>query len=170
MDLKEIRHRCESWLSTLTVPAPFDLDLFVAVIAERRGRPLHLHPATVSGAPCGVWLSCDDTDHVFYDSTTSPVHRQHIVLHELGHVVADHHGTRGKPSEWISLLMPNLDPDLVSRVLCRSTYLETEEVEAEVFASVVLERAAGFIDPPPIGADDEVLRRIRSALVGAPVR
>jgi hypothetical protein len=164
MDLKEIRSRCETWLSTLTVPAPFDLDRFVGMVAERRGRPIHLHAATVTGAPCGVWFSADDADHVFYDGTTSPVHRQHIVLHELGHVVAQHRGSSDTSIDWIRRLMPNLDPDVISRVLCRSTYLDVEEVEAEVFASVVLERAGGRSPSAPVVLEDEVMRRIRLAL------
>lgn len=169
MELKAVRRRCETRLSALAVPVPFDLDRFSAAIAEQRGRPLYLHPATVDGAPCGVWISSGDADHVFFDGTTSPVHRQHIVLHELGHVVAAHEGT-GSPGDWVRRLLPNLDPNVVAKVLCRTTYSDADEIEAEVFASVVLERAthvskrAVMSTAPGSGTDDAVVQRVRLGL------
>ncbi len=46
--------------------------------------------AAATGA-CGLWLGTDNADYVFYEARTAPLHREHIILHEIGHVLCDHH-------------------------------------------------------------------------------
>jgi hypothetical protein len=138
-----LRRRCEAALLELPVPDPFDLEGFCAAIAGRRGRPIVLRPvAGVGQGVTGVWLAVDDPplDVIVYEARTSPLHRQHIVLHELGHVLAGHSPRVGGPGSH-RLLFPDLDPEAVRRTLEREAYSSEEEREAELLASLILHRA-----------------------------
>ena len=89
--LDELRRRSEQVLAQVVVPDPFDLDVFCRQLSEQRDRPLHVVPlpeaAGVTG-PCGAWAATDTADYLFYDPAAAPVHRELIVLHEVGHLLA----------------------------------------------------------------------------------
>ncbi|ONI81188.1 hypothetical protein ALI144C_21865 [Actinosynnema sp. ALI-1.44] len=135
--MRQLRRRCEQHLRTFAVPQPFDLDAFCAHVAEKRGRRLELKPmpGLSAAAPCGMWLSVADADYILYEPTTSKLHSEHIVLHELAHMLCDH-----RLSIDVSLrrrLFPTIDPDVVRRVLGRVNYATEQEQEAEMLASMI---------------------------------
>ncbi len=90
MDLRSVRRRCESTLRDLPVPRPFDVRQFADTVSARRGRPIHPLPKSAPVGPCGVWLSMPAADYVFFENATSPLHREHIILRELGHLLRNH--------------------------------------------------------------------------------
>ncbi len=90
MSLKAVRRRCEATLRQVEVPSPFDVEAFCTALSERRGRRIHLCPMNMGVSPCGVWLALPAADYIFYEDGTTRLHREHIVLHELGHVLSDH--------------------------------------------------------------------------------
>jgi hypothetical protein len=141
--VKGLRWRSERRLRGIRVPRPFDLDAFCAEVAASRGRPLVRRPVPglSAEAPCGMWIATDKADHVFYDPGTSPLHAEHIVLHELAHILCGHTGADGA----LAKLFPDLDPATVTRVLGRVSYTCEQEREAEMVASLIRGRAA----PPP---------------------
>ena len=47
-------------------------------------------PGLSTGAPCGLWISVPAADYVFYDPDTSRLHAEHIILHELAHMLSGH--------------------------------------------------------------------------------
>ncbi|QES47314.1 hypothetical protein DEJ50_05205 [Streptomyces venezuelae] len=137
----KLRRRCQTILGHLDLTEPFSVDALCARMAEQRGRPILLHPlpreAAESGI-CGLWVGTDSTDFVFYEAQTSPLHREHIVLHELGHILFGHNA------------LADMDPaaDLqenpeavVPRVLGRTNYTTRQEQEAEMLASMIRARA-----------------------------
>ena len=139
MKPSSVRRRCAAALRDVEVPAPFDLGLFCDNLAARRGRRLYLHPFNVDVAtkvPCGVYLSLRDEDHIFFDARTSPLHRDHIVLHELSHMLLGHasdshlHATLGR-------LMPAIDQRTLETVLARTSYSTEHEQEAEFLATLI---------------------------------
>jgi len=161
-----LRRRCQRRLRDLPVPDPFDLDEFCRRLVEQRGRPLTLHemPALGPDSPSGVWVATDRADHVFVDEGARPLHREHIVLHEIGHLVADHESAPVLGPEDTALLMPDLDREMVARVLGRSRYSQEEERDAELMATLIAQRAGRSIAPHE-DAEVEALRaRLRSAL------
>jgi len=139
--MKGLRRRSEQRLRGIRVPAPFDLDAFCGEVAARRGRPLirRAVPGLSADAPCGLWVATDRADHVFYDPGTSPLHAEHIVLHELAHILSGH--TPGEDGS-LAVLFPDLDPASVSRVLGRFAYTTAQEREAEMMASLIRGRSA----------------------------
>ncbi|MBB2943726.1 hypothetical protein FB565_003455 [Actinoplanes lutulentus] len=130
-----LRQRCAERLRGLRVPDPFDLDQFCAEVSASRGKPLQRRPLSGlgPGAPCGLWLGLPSADYVFYDPETSPLHAEHIVLHEIAHMLCDHQ-PKGDLS---ALLFPDLDPALIGHVLGRAGYTTDQEREAELLASMI---------------------------------
>ncbi|MCP2323606.1 hypothetical protein HDA40_002113 [Hamadaea flava] len=133
-----MRKRFQDLVRRYEVPKPFDMDTFCASLQEQRGRRILLVPVeTESRSPCGLWIGTTDTDYVFYESGTSRLHRNHIVLHELGHMLCDHQGVGPFGEEFLRAAMPNLDPGALQRVLGRSAFTADQEQEAEYFATFV---------------------------------
>lgn len=105
-----------------------------------------------------MWIALGDADYIFYEAGTSPLHTEHIVLHETGHMVLAHRGMSVLDGDLTRQLAPHLHPQLVQHVLGRAAYSAREEQEAEIFASLICERAhrptppAGPQVPPDGGA------------------
>lgn len=161
MELARWRRRYSHLLRNIAIPEPFDLQVFCANIERSRGRPLRLHQLPVEAAIgfCGLYVELSRADHVFFPAGTSAWHQQHIVLHELTHLLCRHRG-RGTGRPLVSAgvlheLMPSLDPEIVRTALGRSGYSDPEEREAEMVASLILERAGRVVGPAssdPLGA------------------
>jgi len=134
--MESLRRRCERRLRGVRIPQPFDLDVFCREVEAQRGRPLlrRAVPGLGSYAPCGLWIGTPTADHVFYDAGTSPLHAEHIVLHELAHILSGH--------GLDAALFPDLDPELVARTLGRAAYTTVQEREAEMMASLIRGRSA----------------------------
>jgi hypothetical protein len=117
-----------------------------ARLGTLRGRPISLlaHPLPASG-PFGVWLSAPAADHIVYQERTSRPHQVHIILHELGHVIADHHSDE-QDDDVLQMLYPDIDPDVVHRVLRRTSYDVAQERDAEAVATIILQWAS-VLDP-----------------------
>lgn len=90
---------------------------------------------------CGLCVPMGSTDYIFHEEGSSPLHREHIIMHELGHAIMDHQGGDLTIEKVAPLLFPTLNPDLIQRVLGRSAYSTREEKEAETLATLVLRRA-----------------------------
>jgi hypothetical protein len=141
VNVKALRQRCERLLREVEVPEPFDVHTFAEAIGHRRGRPLRLLAKSSPLGPCGMWLALPDTDLVFYETATSRLHRDHIIVHELAHLLAAHEPAEPLDPALLASLLPNLDAGMVRQVLARTTYSAVEEQEAEMLASLVLQRA-----------------------------
>ena len=150
--MSRLRRRCERRLEDIPIPNPFDLDIFCAVMAAHRRRPLTLQPmpGLSAGAPCGLWISVRDADYVFYDPGTSQLHAEHIVLHELSHMLSGHTSgitiggtdSPGASNSAVGRLVPDLDSRTIDTMLGRASYTTAQEREAEMLASLIRARSA----------------------------
>lgn len=167
MKSSSVRRRCAVALHDVEVPDPFSLDAFCELLEMKRGRGLHLHPFRVSGVgtvPCGVYLSTKDDDHIFFDARTSPLHRDHIVLHEISHMLLDH-GTDRRLHETLGRLMPSIDQRTLETVLGRTSYSTQQEQEAETLATLIAGATRTRTRPVGAGAtQDPVLGRLHTTL------
>jgi hypothetical protein len=125
---------------------PFSVDALCRVISAQRGRPLHVHPLNVPPSAglnaCGMWIATDVADHVFVEHRTSRFHQEHIILHEIGHMLCDH-VTEDLPSALTDALRAGeVDTGLARQVLARTSYTTGQEQDAELVASLILERVA----------------------------
>jgi hypothetical protein len=111
----------------------------------------------------GAWIRAPGADIIVYERNTTRLHQEHIALHELSHIICGHE-TPILHSELASQLFPDLRPDVVRGVLQRQSYSNEEELEAEIQASVIRERAT---DRKPAEsqttlADDSILKRLEA--------
>jgi hypothetical protein len=130
-------------VGSLTVPEPWDLTSFIDSVASKRGKPIRLMPHTGlfgSGQPCGIWIGRNTDDIIVYDDTTSSYHVEHIVLHELGHLLLEHRSGPDSDPDTVSIheLLPDVDPATVLHVLGRTAYDNEQESQAELFASFLM--------------------------------
>jgi hypothetical protein len=177
----DLRRQCETTVRTLDqriggIPVPFDLNVLLDLLEAARGRPIELIPfsATVSGKLCGIWVGTDRLDLIYYEEATSLLHQDHIILHEIGHMVCEHTGVAMSTTDQVrSLLLTDavrgqvdtvlgrgshtavrgqVDTVLgrgshtavrgqVDTVLGRGSYTAVQEQEAELVATLIMERA-----------------------------
>lgn len=167
MNLRRVQARCESLVRGLDIPDPFDVRELCDRVEIRSGRAIHLEPMPLpTEGPCGLWVATPQVDYIFYESQTSRLHQEHIIAHELGHLLCDHRLTEVVGEEATRLVLPELDPEMVKRVLQRTHYSAAEEQEAEMIASLILQQANHRpFDPTwtaPAGTADLVHRLERS--------
>lgn len=123
MSDRRLRKRCRALLRELDVRPPLDVRDFCELLARHRGRPIKLvaHPIRVPG-PFGLWFMTTSMDVIFYQRETTRPHQDHIILHEIGHIIAEHPSDEG--------------------ALTRTCYDSDQEREAELIATYILEWAS----------------------------
>jgi hypothetical protein len=139
--LRGLRAACEKRLADIEVPAPFEREVFVATMAARRGRPILLRTMPTPASPdhpYGVWKATPEVDFIYVDTTSSPWHQDHVVCHEIGHMLWGH---TASDTELDKALLPDLDPTTVLWMLGRHDYTSKQEQQAEMMATVILARA-----------------------------
>ncbi|MBA5224538.1 MULTISPECIES: hypothetical protein [Streptomyces] len=108
-----------------------------------------------------MWLATDKADHILHEEATSPLHRDHIVLHEVSHMLLGHSSLLN--GGVVGALFTEVDPTAVTAMLGRTSYGTGDERDAEVLAGLIAHRA-GLLDnvakPMPSG----VLQRLDDAL------
>jgi hypothetical protein len=131
-------------VADLDLPDPFEIEGFVGSLATKRGRRIELMPVAANpDLPCGLVLTTRDADLIVYRADTTPLHREHILLHEAAHILCGHDDSAAGEGAFASAaqaLMPHLSPDLVRSVLGRTVYSEPDEHEAELVASLIRQR------------------------------
>lgn len=147
--LKRLRRTCEGLLAELDLPATFTIPQLAQRLGARRGRPIHLTPVELrEGSVYGLWIATDTVDVIAYESRTTRPHQDHIVAHELAHIICGHHGADAASGTGLQRLFPALDPAMVSGLMKRSAHSDREELEAESAASLMLTEAARqFVEP-----------------------
>ena len=176
-DRGALRRRCRRIVDRLDLPRPFDAAEFIGLLALDRGRRIELIPvAARPNLPCGLVITTDEADLILYSADTSPLHRQHILLHEAAHLVCGHvdgatdaawvtdpadsidsfNSAAGAGAEaemdsnaGLGELLPHLSAELVQRVLGRTVYSRPQEREAELVASLILYRVGRDGGSPP---------------------
>ncbi|MEV0845484.1 hypothetical protein AB0J21_06265 [Streptomyces sp. NPDC049954] len=120
------------------------------------------HSLPVPG-PSGLWIASGSADYIFYQRETSKVHQDHIILHEIGHIMADHQ-SQDTGGEVLRHPLPALDAEVVEGALWRSSHDEDREREAELVATIILEWASVLDSVPPPAATEPSVDRLQAAL------
>lgn len=165
---RALRRQCRSLLRELDIRPPLDVHELCRRLGEKRGRPIELHayPIAVPG-PFGLWFGLPDRDAIFYQKETTPAHQNHIIAHELGHILADHPSDENDQDEAATAVrndFPGNDSGDGPRARRRTCYDSDYEREAEVIATILLEWSAvvDYVVPRP--ADSVAARRLQAAL------
>ncbi|MGW5643688.1 hypothetical protein [Saccharopolyspora sp. NPDC003762] len=159
-----LRQGVKELLRELEIDAPLEVPELCGRLAKRRGREIKLrpYPLPVPGA-FGLWIGTTDADYILYQSKTTTAHQDHIILHEVGHIISDHPSNENDDDIWTQLL-PDIPPEVVRRALRREDYGPAREREAEMVATVIKEWAT-LLDKLKFGTDrkTDAARRLRGA-------
>jgi hypothetical protein len=166
---KELASRwraCEQRLAELDLPAEPGIAKLVEHLSARRNRPIILMPIAMQGSgphsPYGIWIATAEVDFIAYEANTSQHHQEHIIAHELGHMICCHRGLGQPDANTVSLLFPDLSPDLIRELLRRSSYVDAQEEEAEIMGSLLMANLINGAAPPEDASG--VLGGLKSAL------
>jgi hypothetical protein len=156
-EYRQLRRRCRRLARSLPLPVPFDLDRFIEAVSAERGRRIDVIAMTTTpNAPCGLLATTDEVDYILYADDTSPLHRQHILLHEIAHLLCGHHTAPPTARVEAGGLLDQLPPALVNRVLGRTVYSQPQEQEAELLASLILCQARSTAPEPVLPEEQRV--------------
>jgi hypothetical protein len=164
MSERSLRKHCKSTLRALDLRPPVRVPVLCERLGARRGRPIRLvpYPLPVPG-PSGLLITSPTADYVLYQLHTSPAHQDHIVLHEIGHLIAEHRSVE-LDERTVSLLDPERLRAAIGSALARTCYDTDREREAELVATIILERTAVLDAITPPAEADPTARRLQAAL------
>jgi hypothetical protein len=154
-------------IAELDLPSPCDVQTLCQELGRQRNRPITLVPMPIPAShPCGMWAEARDMDLIFVDSSTTSTHQEHIILHELGHIICGHQGEDLLGVSGVRRYFPDLSPELIQGMLARAGYDSSDEQEAEIIAYLLQERihsaarpAAGQIE------GEDALSRMERTLI-----
>lgn len=160
-----LRKRVRAELQTLEIEPPLRVEVLCGRLGAARGRPIHLvpYPIPVPG-PFGLWIGTSDADWILYQLETTVAHQTHIILHEIGHILAGHGSDENDDTVWATL-MPHLSPEVIRRALRRSGYDQAHEREAELVATIVMEWSSVLDYVLATRPSHAAVRRIQEALI-----
>lgn len=162
-NLEALTRRCEARLRTLPLPTPFDVEALSRSIGARRGRPIILRPVRRLPRVAGFCFPDGADDIVVYASDTSLLHQEHIILHELCHLWCGHRLRTVATEEVATALGDDFSMTAVQWLLTRASYSAAEDREAEVLATLILERveAERRVEGPAVrDSDRDALRHL----------
>ena len=145
MDRSALRARCHQRVNDLLrhtgLPCPWDINQFLDRLERHRGRDIDLCAVVWSpGESCGAWQQHQDHDVIAYAEHTSGFHQDHIILHEIGHMISNHRGRCVLSQEEAQRIAPDLAPAALAHLLGRSGG-QVEEHVAETIAALIHQRA-----------------------------
>lgn len=151
--MEDLAARFEELSRLVPIPYPWDTMEYVARVAEYRARPITLCPIDVNalsdtgcGTGSGLWIAREHDDVIMYGADTE-WHADHIIAHEIGHMLLGHgasaSGSGGSDAAELPLreLMPSLSLETIRSVLRRQDYGSERERAAETFADLLLVEA-----------------------------
>ncbi|MBF6468721.1 hypothetical protein IU427_26675 [Nocardia beijingensis] len=147
--MEDLAARFEELGRLVPIPDPWDMTEYIERVAAYRARPITLWPVDVGalagngcGTGSGLWIAREDDDVIMYGADTE-WHADHIIAHEVGHMLLGHGETSSGPAADLPLreLMPSLSPETIRSVLGRRDYGSERERAAETFADLLLVEA-----------------------------
>lgn len=138
------------------IPAPWDLMTFVNLVARWRGRAIKVcgrdgdYWATGADGDylSGLFIHLDNVDVILYRSDGGPLTAQHIIAHELAHLLADHTQPAGLTESAESAAEPVSYSDVLRMTCARSRFDDPHERVAEAFADLLLTSVSRRGTPP----------------------
>lgn len=161
------RARVRAILAEVPLPSPWSMNAWVDRLEAWRGREIDLLPVQYQpGQPSGAWQAREYYDLIAYTEHTSALHQDHIIAHELAHMLCAHTGTCLMSEAEAAVLAPQLSPQMLSHLLTRVT-TSSDEYEAELIAVLLMSEAT--TEPPAVvpgasGRAADQARRLASLL------
>ncbi|MEU4486620.1 M48 family metalloprotease [Streptomyces purpurascens] len=151
-------------LAELNLPDVISIRDLRPEVSRRTGREVVLEPREQAPSVCGACAVTESAVYVFYDPRTSPLHQDHIIAHEFGHLLLGHHESRTL-SDLAPSLLTTMDPAVVQMMLGRTKYDEAEERDTELLASLLQRRIIDWWRRSDESSGDEVQDRVTHTLL-----
>lgn len=143
-----LRLRCSVALDALPVPRPFSLAPLCRNLERHCRHHVRLVAASMPPGCEGLWIRTAQTDYICYQRHARYPRALQIIGHQAAHVMFGHQGTAAGDRGLARLLFPHLDPQMVQQTLALSAFTDAEELEADLFASLLLKRIDGPLERP----------------------
>jgi len=167
------KRRVERLAAALELPDSLRVDELVQKVAASHQRGITTVLTRMPTGLSGAWVQTPARDFLFCEQETSALHREHILLHELGHLLCGHPPMMSAEQELETLLateVPLVTSEAIRHILGRSRMSSPAEAEAERFAWLVRQRITALATPSP-RTDQTALSRLEEALTsGDPAR
>jgi hypothetical protein len=147
---RTLRARCDDHIRRLNLSLPFELPDLLAAVARERQRTLEVKPSVIAGSsPCGALITTEDRDIIRYPRDTTALHRNHIIVHEVVHLLR-HDLDEAGDDETSLLALADTDTmlapgEFIHRIFGRSTFIKDSEREVELLTTMVLTRSAAVL-------------------------
>ncbi|MCF4139000.1 ImmA/IrrE family metallo-endopeptidase [Streptomyces sp. Tue 6430] len=164
---KQLRRECVARLTDLPIDRKDrSIRTLKDHLSRKRGRPIYLVPmALPHDVLNGMWVATPVADFVIYAAHATRAHQEHIIAHELGHIMCDHQAVSDVGDGILGQLFPDISPTVVRRVLTRTRYSHRNEQEAEMIASLYCARLdPRRAEPLPLCSRNDVIDRLRTAI------
>ncbi|MFI1013051.1 hypothetical protein [Streptomyces sp. NPDC020965] len=108
-------------------------------------------------------------DVILYQERTTRLHQDHIILHEVGHIImSDRQRAKSAPMDRAMIEkyagITGLEPEAVQRVAQRCALDDDEECAVELVATILMEWDSALDLAPPAVSEDPAVRRVQTAL------
>ncbi|WP_298183373.1 hypothetical protein [Saccharomonospora sp.] len=124
-------------LNRTGIPQPWDINEWLNCLERARGRDIDLCALTWEpGDATGAWQPRGDHDVIAYPANTSGYHQNHIILHEVGHMLFQHPSRCVLSRKEARRIAPNLSANAFTHLFGRA-HGTVEEYEAEQFAHIL---------------------------------
>ncbi|MEU0795284.1 hypothetical protein ABZ342_34915 [Amycolatopsis sp. NPDC005961] len=147
-------HACRRYVRSLRLETYASAYELCDQMSSMRNRPINVveWPLPIPG-PMGVWIARERDDVVVVQEAATGNHRDHIVLHELAHILCEHEGVP-LPGSGPAFLPTFEDCDEnASLVRFRSAYDSSAEREAELLATAFAEQLSDDSATPRVAWD-----------------
>lgn len=118
----------------------FELTHFLRHVETYRQRPIVCQGMPLPVGIFGLWIPAETADYLFYTLNTYLVHRTHIILHEVGHMLLKHNTQIMSATELTRLallLSDGSQPQGLARRIRQYVRSSQEEAEAEDFVHLL---------------------------------
>lgn len=128
------------------LPRPWDVNKFIARVAECRQRDIWLLPVENAGRYAGSWHAEAHADVITYAAHAQPQQQDQTILHQFGHLVLGHRNRCVLELDEVHYFTPLLAPAAYAHLL------GGDEGEADAIATLLLDRIAARtgLSPPPV--------------------
>lgn len=140
-------------VETLPFRRPWSIDSFTAMIGMQTGKPITVSPLPESLADeiSGLWVPSPTINRVYVTSRGDSGYREHVLCHELAHIVLAHDGADDLDADVYRDQLRRIAPALPEGFLAqlgparvcfaRAAYLSPVEQSAEWLATLIQARA-----------------------------
>ncbi|CAL9375032.1 hypothetical protein SUDANB120_00940 [Streptomyces sp. enrichment culture] len=121
----QLRAHSRCLMRRLEPQLPLSVTALCERLGEMRGTPITLLEWDLpADGPFGILISRQHEDVIAYQAKTTKAHQAHIILHEVGHIIA--YDLAGERPEQVQL---------------RTCYSDRDERDAEIIASTIMNQA-----------------------------